>query len=188
MPRHPNLTPLTPDQQVLAASAFAKALWVAKIAARRRPQYADEFESQAGWALIEAARSWKPISEDGASSTFATYAERAVVVKMRNTKRFFQPKGFRDPQKTGCPLTIELPGGLPAPQDAGPAQEAAESFEALIAALRPAAQETFRLRFGYDLTLVEIADRMGVSLRTVSNRLGRGLETLRRKLAAKQSA
>ena len=53
------------------------------------------------------------------------------------------------------------------------------SYETLLASLPPKRQAIFRLHFHEDLPTKEIAERMGLSRKTVQNQLGKAIEKLR---------
>lgn len=58
-------------------------------------------------------------------------------------------------------------------------KEFCKSYEALVQSLPPKRQEIFRLRYQDDLRTRDIADQLGITLKTVQNQLGKAVDTLR---------
>ncbi|MEO6133540.1 MAG: sigma-70 family RNA polymerase sigma factor [Ginsengibacter sp.] len=58
-------------------------------------------------------------------------------------------------------------------------KEFCKSYEALVQSLPPKRQEIFRLRYQDDLRTRDIAEHLGIKLKTVQNQLGKAVDTLR---------
>lgn len=63
-------------------------------------------------------------------------------------------------------------------------REVREEIDAAIQSLPERAREIFRLSREHGLTYREIAERLGLSIKTVENQMGRSLKKLRARLAA----
>lgn len=58
-------------------------------------------------------------------------------------------------------------------------KEFSQSYEEVIQTLPAKRQEVFRMRFNEDMPTKEIADRLGLSQKTVQNQLGKAIETIK---------
>lgn len=58
-------------------------------------------------------------------------------------------------------------------------KEFSKSYEALLQTLPPKRQEIFRLRYHEDLRTKDIAERLGITGKTVQNQLGKAVESLK---------
>ncbi len=73
----------------------------------------------------------------------------------------------------------EIPSGAGGPDGNLLWQEFLRSYENFVGSLPPRKQLIFRLRFQEDLSTQEIAQRMGLSRKTVQNQIGRVIEHLK---------
>jgi len=78
--------------------------------------------------------------------------------------------------------TAEIDSVTPAADDLAQASETADRVRAAIALLPPACQTVLMLRWREDLSYAEIAEALGVSVKTVENNLGRARQLLRQRL------
>jgi RNA polymerase sigma factor, sigma-70 family len=84
--------------------------------------------------------------------------------------------------KATCPLTTGMDDQLATHLAADQLVRADEfnvAFERLLADLPPQRQKIFRLRFQEDLSTKSIAERMGITQKTVQNQLGKAMENIR---------
>lgn len=62
-------------------------------------------------------------------------------------------------------------------------KEFCKAYEALVQSLPPKRQEIFRLRYQDDLRTKDIAEQLGITLKTVQNQLGKAVESLKGSLS-----
>ncbi|MGN6531534.1 MAG: sigma-70 family RNA polymerase sigma factor, partial [Ginsengibacter sp.] len=58
-------------------------------------------------------------------------------------------------------------------------KEFCKSYDALVQTLPPKRQQIFMLRFHEDLRTKEIAEQLGITIKTVQNQLGKAIEALK---------
>lgn len=84
--------------------------------------------------------------------------------------------------KRGEARTEEMSGEYSCPEYGYQAAEQRQMIRAALLALKEEERELVLLRYGQELTLREIADLTGISLRTVQSRLRKAAEKLRKEL------
>ncbi|HUX35108.1 MAG TPA: sigma-70 family RNA polymerase sigma factor [Gemmatimonadaceae bacterium] len=79
---------------------------------------------------------------------------------------------------------MEFADPAPTPADAAAYGELQSALEQATSAMPPRARDVFRLRRDEELSNQEIANRLGISVKTVETHMGRALRFLRRRLRA----
>lgn len=166
--------PLTDSQSALAATHIPLARELASIAARHYPALRDEYESDACFALIGAAREWREDRE----CSFSSFAYKALQWSALRTREAARPLGYRK-NRDAPPMIGRLSPLVGGWYDERPKFESDEAFESLLSLASPRYREILRMRFGEDLMPTEIGQRLGKSRQVIENRIRRGLAEIR---------
>ena len=160
-------TPLTPERQALAARYLGLAMGTARPYMARWPYLADEFESAAQLALVEAAEAFEP----GRGVKFPTFARPRLWGAMRDVQRRQVAYGWRGdvaiaPRVGRLTFDAEARGRVLCCEPDGPVGWAAESIESVERWLRklpPRHAAALRLIYLRGMTHVEAARAIGCS-------------------------
>ena len=158
--------PLTQPQHDLAASHVALALRIAKRHAQRSPWLADEFESDAGLALVRAASDYDATSK----VPFDVYAGIAVQFAMGETRR-------ANLRHAGRIDRLENVAWLAARHIA--AIDAADSVDTWLQALPDRLAKVIHAIFRCERSQCDVAAELGLTQARVSQLKDSGLKLLR---------
>jgi len=181
-----NPTPLTDQQRELARTHYALALTIAQrfIRRLRDHQWADEFQSEAGMALIRAARNYQP-------DRGIPFSHLAFIAVRNACKALFyqlQPQGFRHCYKarqhevpTITHMTTESERLIAAPETN---QRNPSDFTNLIRHATHTQQHDLVCHYIHGESFRQIAARRGVSHQCVAGSIKTALRRIARRLAA----
>lgn len=193
MPRHAKLTPLTPEQQALAADPanlqYAAAL-AGRAARKASPGRREELRSAAMYGLVAAARLYDPAR----GVPFGAFLALCVRGAISHYRRDLRLCGFRHPHRTPRarpPAVYELKcaAGLwaPAAPDREPGTDAAELVTVLARRLPPEVRRPFVEAAAHD-TRHAAARALGISRTRLSQRLEEARAILREYAAEREAA
>ncbi len=165
--RRANLAPgLTVAQQELAAAHVPLARKLAAPLKRAWPNDAEEYESEALLALVEAAGKYDP----SMPVKFATYARHRILGALKDLHRRKAKAAARDAERiVANPEAVSTPQRL----------DEDEAFDRRIEPLNLRQKAIFRLIYRLGKSQAEAAAILGLSQTTVSEAHREGLERLR---------
>jgi RNA polymerase sigma factor (sigma-70 family) len=167
---------LTPERKALAEQYLPMALALAWPLKRGWPQHADEFDSAAWLALVQAAGVYEPDRH----VKFSTFARRRIIGALKDVHRYYAIERVRV-ENGRLPSTCfnynpRFEGILAPPArlgtrgkscydepPVGHAMESSEAFEGLIAQLPPRNADVCRLIYVEEMNQQEAAARLGMS-------------------------
>lgn len=128
---------------------------------------------------------WRARSRWQVASSLRAYLRRAVqntAVRARGSRTRGGAVEARLPE-LGRDSDGALPDPRPTPADQAAFTELTRAAEQAARALTPRARDVFLMRRDEELSNRQIADRLGVSVKTVETHMGRALRFMRRRLA-----
>jgi RNA polymerase sigma factor for flagellar operon FliA len=178
---------MTPEQQGLALRFIPMAKSLARPLKHAWPLEAEEFESAALLALVEAAQSFDPTR----GVKFATFARYRIWGALRDVQREMVTRGWRGdvanmPTVTGLTPDAEERGTVLGATPEPPADREVEAVDWVTGVLRHLPgkhREACRLMYLEGLTQGEVAERMGYSKSRVSYLHSEAMDMLRYVLA-----
>jgi RNA polymerase sigma factor (sigma-70 family) len=158
-------SPLPLDEQNrLAGDHLPLAKSMARGLARDNPRWADELESAAGMALVQAARRYDP-----SLGTFGSYAGFRIGMALADVLRRSRPErnseNWLEPDDRTSPVGSEI--------------ESLEALDHVLRNLPPKQAQLCRLAYRDGLSQVEIARQLGISRAETSRLHALSLATLR---------
>lgn len=179
-----NNTPLTPEQQALAAQWSGLIVWAKNRWRGLARRLGDDFDSYAAMGLIYAARAFDP----GRGVLFSTYAARVMFQRLVNatySERLIPVPYHRDLSEAPGVVSIDSTHGSLDPADPRE-EEATQSAEDVRAVLRsalpclsPGQARVARLVFLDGLTQMDAAAVLGVTVQAVNMRCQKAVRIFR---------